>query len=90
MRDGTSRTEPDAPLDFACRASKEPNKFEPTSRLRGYMDEFRRFKAIYSNVPLVIMPNLRFLPVTRYRENTGDGRGSEGRGGHCREYSVDD
>ena len=59
--DDNSCTELDALVDFASRASEETNKFEPTSRLRGDMDEFRRLKVKYPNAPLENLPNLRFL-----------------------------
>ena len=66
-RDGTSRTKPDAPLepaplDFACRASKKTNKFEPTFGLRGGMDEFRRLKAMYPNISSPELAEFQALP----------------------------
>ena len=81
--DETSRTEPDATLeptqlDFACHASKEANKFEPTLGLRGEMDEFRRLKDMYpiaSSRELVEFQDFA-KAVVAHRE---DGRGSEDR-----------
>ena len=45
-RKETSRTEPDALLDFACRTSKETKNLEKTSGLRAGMYEFCRLKAM--------------------------------------------
>ena len=85
----TSRTEPDAPLDFACRASKKTNKFEPTFDLRGGMDKFRRLKAMYPNASSRELAEFQFFAkaVMGYRK---DGRGSEGHGGDHRKDSGDD
>ena len=86
-RDETSCTELNtplepAPLDFAYRASEGTNKFEPTSGLRGEMDEFRRLKAIYPNASSRELAGFVFFAkaVAGYREV---GRGSEDSG---REY----
>ena len=85
-RDETSRTELDAPLEpaplnVAYRTSEEMNRCKSTSGLRGRMGEFRRLKAI--------SPNAFAKAVAEYRENTGDGYGSEDRGGDIHEDSGD-
>ena len=89
----TSRTELDAPLEpapleFACRASKETNKFEPTFGLRGGMDEFRRLKAMYPNASPRELAGFQVFAkaVARYPK---DGRSSEGHGGGHRKDSGD-
>ena len=87
--DETSRTEPDAPLDFACRVSKETKRFEPTFVFRGGMDEFRRLKAMYRNASSRELAAFQAFAkvVAEHRE---DGRDSEGRSGDNREDCGDD
>ena len=87
-RDETSRNEPDAPLepaqpDFAPRASKETNKFEPTFGLHGEMDEFRRLKVMYPTASTRELAEFQIFAkaMAGHRE---EGRGSEDRGGDNR------
>ena len=96
-RDDTSRTELDAPLgpaplNFVYRASDETNRFEPTSGLRGEMDESLRLKAISPNTSSRELAEFHVFAkaVAAYRENIGDGRGSEDCGEDYREDSGDD
>ena len=93
-RDETSRTEPDAslesaPLDFACRTSKETSKFEPTFGLRDEMDEFRRLKAMDPNASSRELAEFQVfaMAVAAYQVH---GRGSEDRDGDNREDCGDD
>ena len=97
-RDEASRTELDAPLEpallnFAYRTSDKIYRFKPTSGLCGRMEEFRRLKVISPNAFSREFAEFQAFAkaVTGYRENTGDGYGSEGRrGGDNREDSGDD
>ncbi|CAM9253091.1 unnamed protein product [Ascophyllum nodosum] len=82
-RDETSHKEPDAPLepaqpDFATRASKETNKFEPIFGLHNEMDEFRRLKVMHLTTPTRELAECQVFAeaMAAHRE---DGRGSEDR-----------
>ena len=93
-RDETSRTEPDAPLepvqpDFAPRASKETNMFEPTFGLHGEMDELRRLMVMYPTASTQELAKFQVfaMAVAAHRE---DRRSSEDRGGDKRGETGDD
>ena len=109
-RDETPRTEPDAPLepaqpDFAPRASKETNKFEPTLTnkfeptltnkfeptfgLQGEMDEFRRLKVMYPAASTRILAEFQIF-AKGVAARREDGRGSGHRGEDNREDTGED